>query len=284
MARVKGGQRLMQMSRRGAQPQASSRTMVPGGKADRLRQGRGPVGAPPMAGMDGGGGGQANRPQSGLMKNFGKGLSKLFNKGVTKAGGVLAAGAQLGRQAGEMQRIQGEVEGIAGQIDQATRAKEQFDTHADELSGAIIQNHVESVGIQAMFDEMRKNQEFQAGMRMMQQQARQQAPAPAAKQAGPWADYEVIRGPDGTTMKVPKDNAAPKYPRFEYGEDALKEFDRLIAASKALPKFIQLDDGEGGWRTIDIAKEIPDFAPFVEGSRAEGLRKEIDEGIKRLKQ
>ena len=268
MARVKGGQRLMQMSRRGAQPQASSRTMVPGGMADRLSQGRGPVGAPPMAGMDGGGGGQANRPQSGLMKNFGKGLSKLFNKGVTKAGGVLAAGAQLGRQAGEMQRIQGEVEGIAGQIDQATRAKEQFDTHADELSGAIIQNHVESVGIQAMFDEMRKNQEFEAGMRMMQQQARQQAPAPA--------DFDFLNqsaaGPE------------PKYPRFEYGEDALKEFDRLIAASKALPKFIQLDDGEGGWRTIDIAKEIPDFAPFVDGSRAEVLRKEIDEGIERLKQ
>jgi len=268
MARVKGGQRLMQMSRRGAQPQASSRTMVPGGMADRLSQGRGPVGAPPMAGMPGGGGGQAKRPQSGLMKNFGKGLSKLFNKGVTKAGGVLAAGAQLGRQAGELQRIQGEVEGISGQIDHMTRAKEQFDTHADELSNAMIQNQVESVGIEAMFNEMKNNQEVQAGIRMMQQQARQQAPTPA--------DFDFLNqsaaGPE------------PKYPRFEYGEDALKEFDRLIAASKALPPFIQLDDGMGGWRTVDIAREIPDFAPFVEGSKAEVLRKEIAEGIERLTQ
>ena len=140
MARLKGGQRLMQMSRRGrtgAQPQASSSTMVPGGMADRLSQGRGPVGVPPVAGLQDMGAAQTKQPQPGLMKNFGKGLSKLFNKGVTKAGGVLAAGAQLGRQAGELQRIQGEVQGIAGQIDQATRAKEQFDSHADELSGNI---------------------------------------------------------------------------------------------------------------------------------------------------
>ena len=267
MARVKGGQRLMQMSRRqGAQPQAGSRTMVPGGMADRLSQGRGPVGVPPMAGLQNTG--TQTKPQSGLMKNFGKGLSKLFNKGVSKAGGVLAGGAQLGRQAGELQRIQGEVEGIAGQIDQATRAKSQFDSHAAELSNAVIQNHVESVGIQAMFDEMKKNQEFEAGMRMMQQQARQQAPAPA--------DFDFLNqsasGPE------------PAYPRFEYGEDALKEFDRLIASNKALPKFIQLDDGKGGWRTIDIAREIPDFAPFVEGSKAEVLRKEIREGMEHLKQ
>ena len=255
MARVKGGQRLMQMSRRqGAQPQAGSRTMVPGGMADRLSQGRGPVGVPPMAGLQNTG--TQTKPQSGLMKNFGKGLSKLFNKGVSKAGGVLAGGAQLGRQAGELQRIQGEV------------AKSQFDSHAAELSNAVIQNHVESVGIQAMFDEMKKNQEFEAGMRMMQQQARQQAPAPA--------DFDFLNqsasGPE------------PAYPRFEYGEDALKEFDRLIASNKALPKFIQLDDGKGGWRTIDIAREIPDFAPFVEGSKAEVLRKEIREGMEHLKQ
>jgi len=269
MARVKGGQRLMQMSRRqGAQPQAGSRTMVPGGMADRLSQGRGPVGAPPMAGLQDMGVPQTKRSQSGLMKNFGKGLSKLFNKGVTKAGGVLATGAQIGQQAGELQRIQGEVEGIAGQLDQMTRAKEQFDTHADELSNAIIQNHVESVGIQAMFDEMKKNQELEAGMRMMQQQARQQAPAPA--------DFDFLN--------QSASGPAPRYPRFEYGEDALKEFDRLIAANKALPKVIQLDDGEGGWRTIDVARELPDFAPFVEGSKAEVLRKEIAEGIDKLRE
>jgi len=270
MARVKGGQRLMQMNRRGAQPQASSRTMVPGGMADRLSQGRGPVGVPPMAGTSGGGGGtaQTKRPQSSLIKNFGKSLQGVFNRGVHKVGGVMAAGAQLGRQAGEMQRIQGEVQGIAGQLDVMTKAKKQFDSHSDELSNAIIANHVESVGLEAMLQEMQQQKETQAAMRLMQRQAREQAPTPA--------DFDFLNqsaaGP------------APEFPRFEYGEDALKEFDRLIAARKSLPPFIQLDDGKGGWRTVDIVKEIPDFAPFVEGSKAEILRKEIADGIERLQQ
>lgn len=272
MARVKGGQRLMQMNRRRrsvpseqAQP---SRTMVPGGMADRLRQGRGPVGGIPPAGLGGGGAAQTKRPQSGLIKNFGKSLQGLFNRGVQKAGGVLAAGAQLGRQANEMQRIQGEVQGIAGQLDTMTKAKEQFDSHADELSNAIIQNHVESVGLGAMMKEMREQQEAQAAMRLMHRESRQVDPAPA--------DFRFLN--ESAAGPV------PNYPRFEWGEDALAEFDRLIADGKALPKFIQLDDGAGGWQTIDVARDIPEFAPLVEGSRAEILRREIREGIEKLQQ
>ena len=137
MARIKGGQRLMQMSQRGGSaPQTQARTMVPGGIADRMQQGRGPVGVPPIAGQQFA---QSKSKSGGIMKNFGKGLSNVFSK--------ISQASRLGRQAGEMQRIEGELGGIAGQIDGMAKAKEQFDQGVDELSQAIVQNHIESVGL-----------------------------------------------------------------------------------------------------------------------------------------
>ena len=294
MARIKGGQRLMQMSqRRGSAPQAQTRTMVPGGMADRMQQGRGPVGGIPMAEPQLR---QTKSKSGGILKNFGKGLSNVFGK--------ISQASRLARQAGEMQRIEGELGGIAGQIDGMTKAKEQFDQGVDELSQAIVQNHIESVGLDAMMGEMKQNQEAQRVMRMMQTQARQSDTTP-----GDIAELNVLGGgvqanqqsnlipanAVNSLMNNQKSVADFKgavnayspqtgsdYPEFDYGEDALYEFDRLIAAGDSLPDFIKIKQGRGRWRVVDVAKEIPSFAPFVRSSSTEKQRRDIQSEIKRL--
>jgi hypothetical protein len=272
MARMKGGARLMQMSKRKSTPKAMAakssqptfRTMVPGGQGSRLMQGMGPAGLAPMAGAGQSGGG-SSRGGGGILKNFTKSLQGMFNRGVQKAGRVMGDASRLGRQAGQIQRIEGELQGIAGRIDQMTRAKEQFDSGVDELSDAIVKNHIESVGLDAMMQEMRANQEAQKEMSRYKEMARNE-PVPT--------------GPDFDTLNAIR-SADQKYERFEYGEDALARFDELMNSGKSLPDYIEVNTGDG-YRVIDVAREIPEFAPFTNSSRTEVQRRDIQRGIKAL--
>ena len=284
MARMKGGARLMQMSKRKSKPKGfsffkrksktaprsvtashpSGKTMVPGGQGSRLMQGMGPAGLAPMAGA-GQSGAATSRGGGGILKNFTKSLQSMFNRGVQKAGRVMGDASRLGRQAGQIQRIEGELQGIAGRIDQMTRAKEQFDSGVDELSDAIVKNHIESVGLDAMMQEIRANQEAQKEMARYREMARNE-PVPTR------SDFDTLNAIR---------SADQKYERFEYGEDALARFDELMESGKSLPDYIEVNTGDG-YRVIDVAREIPEFAPFTKSSRMEIQRRDIQRGIKAL--
>ena len=161
--------------------------------------------------------------------------------------------------------IEGELQGIAGRIDQMTRAKQQFDSGVDELSDAIVKNHIESVGLDAMMQAMRENQAAQKEMARYREMARNE-PVPTR------SDFDTLNAIRG---------ADQKYERFEYGEDALARFDELMNSGKSLPDYIEVNTGDG-YRVIDVARDIPEFAPFTRSSRTEIQRRDIQRGIKAL--